>query len=79
MRVHGSAVSQTRVSIVVYLRVELVWQGLKVDGGGRDLLAICCVVAMCQVATAGQIQTHDSVVWVEQSGVHRKVCRTAGT
>ena len=33
---------------------------------------------MGQVTSAGQVQAHDAVVGVEQSGVNRKVGRAAG-
>ena len=62
-----------------YLRVELVGQGLEVDGGGRNLLAIGSVVAMGQVAAAGQVQAHDAVVGLQQRCVHCKVGRAAQT
>ena len=56
-----------------HLRVELVGQGLEVDGGGRNLLAIGGVVAVRQVPAAGQVQAHDAVVRVQQRRVHREI------
>ena len=56
-----------------HLRVELVGQGLEVDGGGRNLLAIGGVVAVGQVPATGQVQTHDAVMGLQQRCVHGKV------
>mmetsp|Transcript_56404 Transcript_56404/g.147018 ORF Transcript_56404/g.147018 Transcript_56404/m.147018 type:complete len:476 (+) Transcript_56404:49-1476(+) len=54
------------------LRVHLVRQGLEVDRGRRDLL-LGCVVAVREVATARQVQAHDTRVRRQQSRVHREV------
>mmetsp|Transcript_109442 Transcript_109442/g.274134 ORF Transcript_109442/g.274134 Transcript_109442/m.274134 type:complete len:517 (+) Transcript_109442:95-1645(+) len=59
------------------LRVHLVRQGLEVDRGRRDLL-LGCVVAMREVAPAGQVQAHDTRVWWQQASVDGEVCRAAG-
>lgn len=32
---------------------------------------------MSQVATAGEVKAHDAVMGLQESRVHRKVCRTA--
>ncbi len=66
-----------RDAAALYLRVELVGQGLEVDGGGGDLLAVGGVVAVRQVPAAGQVQAHDAVVRVQQRCVHREVGRAA--
>lgn len=60
------------------LGVHLVGQTLKVDGGGRDLLAAGCVVAVGQVATGREIQPHDTVVGVEEGGVGSEIRRATG-
>ena len=54
-----------------------VGQRLEVDGGGRDLLP-GRVVAVCQVATAGQVQTHHAGMWRQQRRVDSKVRRAPG-
>lgn len=56
-----------------HLGVELVGQGLKEDGGGGDLLAIGGVVAVGQMATAGQVKAHDAVVGLQEGCVHCEV------
>jgi len=55
--------------------IHLVRQTLKVNGGGRDLLPTGGVVAVCEVATGGEIQTHDAIVGLEHSGVGGEVGR----
>lgn len=60
-----------------HLWVDLVCQGLEVDGCGRDLFAIGCVVAMGQVTSAGQVKSHDAIMRVQQRCVDCKVRRAA--
>lgn len=57
---------------------NLIGQALEVNGSGGDLLATRGVVAVGEVATGGQVEAHDAVVGVEESGVGSEVGRGAG-
>ena len=60
---------------LTHLGVQLVGQGLEIDGGGRDLLATGGVVAVGEVTTRGQVESHHAVVGVQEGGVHGEVGR----
>ena len=55
---------------------SLVWEGLKVDRGGRDLL-LGSVEAMGEVSTGGKIQSHDAIVRGDETRVGGEVSRGA--
>ena len=52
--------------------VESVRHGLKVDGCGTDTL-LCCHEPVSQVATMGEVQAHDAVMWAQEGGVDLEV------
>lgn len=52
--------------------VDLVGHGLEVDGGGRDLL-LGSLVAVGQVTTGGEVETHDAVLGLDHGGQGSKV------
>lgn len=62
---------------VTRLGVHLVGQALEVNRGGADLLAAGGVVAVGEVAAGGEVEAHDAVVGVEDSGVGGEVGRGA--
>lgn len=51
---------------------DLVGHGLEVDGGGRDLL-LGGLVAVGQVATGGEVETHDAVLGLDHGSQGSKV------
>ena len=57
-----------------HLDIKLVGQGFEEDRCCRDLL-VGRVVAMSQVASAGQVQAHNAVMGVQQRSVDSKVGR----
>mmetsp|Transcript_9681 Transcript_9681/g.25762 ORF Transcript_9681/g.25762 Transcript_9681/m.25762 type:complete len:336 (-) Transcript_9681:1487-2494(-) len=74
---HGGPEDQRRLPQLVEvddarLRVHLVGQGLEVDRRRRDFL-LRGVVAVRQVAAAGQVQAHDAGMGRQQRRIHREV------
>ena len=54
--------------------VQSVWHGVEVNGRGGNLLGVG-LETVRQVTAVRQVQTHDSVPWVQQRRVHLKVRR----
>mmetsp|Transcript_1799 Transcript_1799/g.6402 ORF Transcript_1799/g.6402 Transcript_1799/m.6402 type:complete len:488 (-) Transcript_1799:88-1551(-) len=73
----GAEVQRLLLQLVVVdvarLRVQLVRQRLEEDRGGRDLLASCGVVAVGEMASRRKVKAHNTVVRLQQRGVHREV------
>ena len=59
------------------LDVEAVRHALEKYRGRTDLF-LCCEKPVRQVPAVGQVQAHDTVVWVQQRGVDLKVSWAAG-
>ena len=73
-----SAVASSASMDEPILGAHRVWHRFKVDRGGADLLPLASplvqrVVAVREVPTRGQIQTHDAIVGLQQRRVHGKV------
>jgi len=69
-------VSQLRHLLIVddaSLLIQPVWESLVVLGYGGDLLG-GCLVPVRQMAAVGEVETEDTVVGIEDSGVGVEVC-----
>lgn len=75
MRLHAHTTEQTKrqhegqMPRLLAGAVEHEWQAhLKVDGDTRNLLGVC-LVAVAEMASMGQVQSQDALMWLQNGCV----------